>query len=65
MKSWNPVTHPFCENCQFYESEGRYIYQLERDPKERMCQHTRRCLRVAKLSESKQIAFVMPKGAHT
>ena len=54
--NWNPITKPYCKECPFYEPEGMYVYQLERDPELRKCKHLRICNRISKLSsENKQM----------
>ena len=56
VSQWNPNTRPYCKGCPYYEPNGRYIYLLERDPKERMCRHLNRC---------KWVAGQMGKGVQT
>ncbi len=43
VTDWNPVKRPYCRDCPHYECIGRYVYELERDPKMRDCQHLSRC----------------------
>lgn len=46
---WNPITHPYCRGCPFYQSVGQFIYELERDPSKRKCKFLRQCGRIAKM----------------
>lgn len=41
--NWNPEKKPYCKGCPHYQCIGNYIYELERDPKMRLCRHTSRC----------------------
>ncbi len=52
MKNWNPEKHPYCKTCPHYECIGRYVYELERDPKMRECKHLSRCKWVHDLTKS-------------
>lgn len=47
---WNPEKKPYCKGCPNYEAMGRYVYELERDPKMRECRHAGRCKRVHDVS---------------
>ena len=47
---WNPQTYTFCRDCPFYNSEGRYIFELEENPKLRKCKNLRACHRAAQLA---------------
>lgn len=46
---WNPNTYEYCVDCPHYHPVGTYIYELERDPKERKCNHLRICHRIYKI----------------
>lgn len=55
---WNPKTHKYCENCPHYRARGEYIYQLERDPKLRMCRNLPICARAYKAGAAQsQVTF--------
>ena len=54
MTDWNPYAYQFCHACPFYRAEGRYVYELEENPKLRKCQNIRLCHRVAELSTGAQ-----------
>ena len=50
--NWNPEKKTYCKACPHYECIGRYVYELERDPKMRECRHTNRCKWVHDKTES-------------
>ena len=54
MTDWNPYSYEFCHGCPYYRASGEYIYQLERDPKERLCRYAPQCRRAAKISADGQ-----------
>ena len=50
MMDWNPYSYEFCHGCPYYRASGEYVYQLERDPKERLCRYAPQCRRAVKIS---------------
>ena len=49
MMDWNPYAYAFCHGCPYYRASGEYIYQLEENPKERLCRYASQCRRAVKI----------------
>lgn len=58
---YNPITYPFCKNCQYYKPIGNYIYLLNRPGKEgeenRKCKNLSVCLRISKMGYKQMSLF--------
>jgi hypothetical protein len=57
-KDYNPVTHPWCNDCENYYPVAQWIFQIEREP-DRMakCRFLSICYRAVKAAMPKQLTI--------